>query len=215
MGPGGIQGDTRYTLQCSGSYNNPLALEHGLRPGPRIHVHIWQNTSCPAVTLPKVWSAQSKPELPKTGSVKTCTTPVCQYRVQAVSSSFPSSLWDSCCLLESVCACPCVLCLSLPVSHLSPCTGVPLFGLPLPFPQSLSFISHLPVPSLSLSLPVLSITSFNSPSLFLSNFSCFCHLSVLSYVSACFPLLFSFSESLHLYFAVSHQILFLISVFSF
>lgn len=116
-----------------------------------------------------------------------------------MSSSFPSSLWDSCWLLESVCACPCVLCLSLPVSHLSPCTGVPLFGLPFPLPQSLSFISHLPVPSLSLS-PILSITSFNSPSLFLSNFSCFCHLSVLSYVSACFPLLFSFSEFLHLSF---------------
>lgn len=44
MGPGGMQGDTKYTLQCSGSYNSPLVLEHGLRPGPRIHVHIWQNT---------------------------------------------------------------------------------------------------------------------------------------------------------------------------
>lgn len=108
-------------------------------------MHIWLNTSRPVVTIPKVWSAQSKPGLPETGSVKTRTVPVCQNRVQAMSSSFSFSLWDSCWLFESVCACPCVLYLSLPHALVSP-------YLVCPFP----FLSVCPLLHIFLSLLFLS-----------------------------------------------------------
>lgn len=97
---------------------------------------------------------------------------------------------------------------SLTHSHalIGPCLALPC-SLSLVFVLYVHIAQSVP----SLSLPVLSLISFNFSSL--SVFSRFCH--PLRFHICLFSLPFSHSESQHLSFCSSHQILFLFLLFSF
>lgn len=160
--PGGMSGNTRHTSQCSGLCNNPLPLELGLQAGPGIRVHIWQSTSCPAVTLPKAWSAQNKAGLSEAGLVRRSRVPVPQlprtgcrqgFSTHFLQTAFQLSVLPTRCsgLMSQSVPLP-VLRLSLPVAHPLPCTDSPLFGLALlPFSGVCPLCPHCPVSSFPVS----------------------------------------------------------------
>lgn len=159
-------------MRCRGTLDiphsalgSPITSSPGARSTTRctgICVRVWQNISHPVVTLPKIWSAQSKPGFAEARSVGR-QVPYPSSPEQGAGrqpSSLPAFVSDSHRLLESVCASPCA-CRSLPASHPFPCSYPLVCSAFLPPP----FLGFCPLPLILLCLLFLCLT----PSL-VSNF---------------------------------------------